>query len=415
MNSTPLSVEAPSGPVEIGSRAYRKISIAMFLAGFTTFALLYNVQPLLPLFSKEFGVSASQSSLSLSLSTGFLAVGLLFAGSVSELMGRKSIMVASVFAASFLSIVASVVPSWHQFLLVRALEGVAISGLPAIAMAYLSEELHARALGLAMGLYIGGTGLGGMAGRLVTGILTDAISWRFAVGINGVACVFVAMVFWRILPPSTQFRPIQFSAKNLFAVFLEHAKDNGLPWLFAEAFFLAGSFVTIFNYIGYRLMAPPFSLSHSAVGAIFVVYFAGIGSSAWVGHLAGRVGRRNVLWVTFGLMIMGLVITQAESVIAIIVGLTLLTIGFFGGHSILSSWVGLRAHQGKAQASSLYLFSYYLGASFVGWCGGFFWSVARWRGVSLFVGGILCAALAISLWLTKLQPRSQPVRSTTTF
>jgi YNFM family putative membrane transporter len=290
---------------------------------------------------------------------------------------------------------------------VRALEGIAISGLPAIAMAYLSEELHSRALGLAMGLYIGGTGLGGMAGRLLTGILTDAISWRFAIGVIGVFCIFATMVFWRSLPASVQFSPLPFERRALIDLFVSHARDAGLPWLFAEAFLLAGCFVTVYNYIGYRLMAAPFLLSHSAVGAIFLIYLAGIGSSAWVGHLAGRLGRRNILWTTFVVMLAGVLVAIPNHLLAIIAGLTIYTIGFFGCHSVLASWVGLRAVHGKAQASSLYLFSYYMGASIVGWTGGVFWDQWHWAGVSVFVGGMLIVALAISVRLIKLQPKSE--------
>lgn len=379
----------------------------MFLAGFSTFALVYNVQPLLPVFSREFGISAAQSSLSVSLPTAFLAAGLLIAGSLSEVWGRKPIMVASLLAASVLAVVASLVPTWRQLLVIRALEGLAISGLPAIAMAYLSEELHARALGLAMGLYIGGTGLGGMAGRLLTGVLTDAMSWRFAIGVIGVFCILASLVFWRSLPASRQFRPVPFQARAMIDLFISHARDAGLPWLFAEAFLLAGSFITVYNYIGYRLMSAPFDLSHSAVGAIFLIYLAGIGSSAWVGHLAGRLGRRKILWTTFAVMLGGVVVTLPNQLGAIIAGLIIYTVGFFGCHSVLASWVGLRAAHGKAQASSLYLFSYYMGASFVGYAGGFFWDVWHWGGVSVFVGSMLLAALAIALRLMKLQPRAE--------
>jgi YNFM family putative membrane transporter len=398
MNTRALQIEA-------GTLAYRRITIAMFLAGFATFALVYNVQPLLPVFSREFGISAAQSSLSVSLTTAFLAAGLLIAGSLSEVWGRKPIMVTSLLAASLFAVLASIVPTWYQFLLVRALEGIAISGLPAIAMAYLSEELHARALGLAMGLYIGGTGLGGMAGRLLTGILTDVMSWRFAIGVIGVFCIFAALVFWRSLPASLQFRPVPFERRALIDLFVSHAHDAGLPWLFAEAFLLAGSFVTVYNYIGYRLMAPPFLLSHSAVGAIFLIYLAGIGSSAWVGHLAGRLGRRNILWTTFVVMLGGVLVALPNHLVAIIAGLTIYTVGFFGCHSVLASWVGLRAVHGKAQASSLYLFSYYMGASLVGWVGGFFWDRWHWVGVSGFVGCMLIVALAISVRLIGLQPK----------
>ena len=273
-------------------------------------------------------------------------------------------------------------------------------------MAYLSEEMHPRALGLAMGLYIGGSALGGMSGRLFAGILTDLVSWRFALAIIGALGLAGAALFWRSLPPSEHFHPLALAPRVLLSSYFNHIRDAGLFLLFAEGFLLMGSFVTVYNYISYRLLAPPYSLSQSAVGSIFLVYLIGIGSSAWVGNLASRVGRRRVLYVMFLVMLGGVGLTLFRSLPVIIAGVAALTFGFYGGHSIASSWVGLRAKQAKAQASSLYLFSYYIGSSLAGFFGGFFWSAHGWYGVAAFVSCILLLALAISLRLAKTLPQT---------
>jgi YNFM family putative membrane transporter len=262
----------PAAYIERGTPAFRRTNLALFSAGFSTFALLYCVQPLLPVFSREFGVSPAASSLSLSLTTIMLAASVLVAGSLSEAWGRKSVMVVSLTAAALLNVIGALVPNWHALLVVRALEGVAFSGLPAVAMAYLSEEMDRRSVGLAMGLYIGGSGLGGMVGRFVSGFLADVASWRAALGVIGAFGVVSALVFWRTLPPSRHFHPSPLALRQLEASFLDHLRDAGLPWLFLEGFLLMGSFVTTYNYIGYRLLAPPYLLSQTAVGAIFIVY-----------------------------------------------------------------------------------------------------------------------------------------------
>jgi YNFM family putative membrane transporter len=396
----------PAAYIERGTLAFRRTNLALFSAGFSTFALLYCVQPLLPVFSREFGVSPAASSLSLSLTTIMLAASVLVAGSLSEAWGRKSVMVASLTAAALLNVIGALVPNWHALLLVRALEGVAFSGLPAVAMAYLSEEMDRRSVGLAMGLYIGGSGLGGMVGRFVSGFLADVASWRASLGVIGVFGILAAFIFWRTLPPSRHFQPRPLALRQLHASFLDHLRDAGLPWLFLEGFLLMGSFVTTYNYIGYRLLGPPYGLSQTAVGAIFIVYIFGIGSSTWVGDLAGRLGRRKVFWATTATMLAGLAITLMKPLAVIVAGIAILTAGFFGAHSVASSWVGLRAQHSKAQASALYLFFYYLGSSIVGSCGGLFWSAAGWRGVVAFTGSLLTLALVVSLRLSTLQPLS---------
>lgn len=132
----------------------------MLFAGYATFSLLYCVQPLLPEFTKTFGVSPAESALSVSVTTASLAVAIFIAGFVSEGWSRHRLMTLSLTASALLTIIVAFLPSWHALLFVRALEGLALGGVPAVAMAYLAEEVHPDGLGLAMGLYVGGTAIG---------------------------------------------------------------------------------------------------------------------------------------------------------------------------------------------------------------------------------------------------------------
>ncbi|EIM26979.1 MFS transporter [Microvirga lotononidis] len=396
--------ETPSRLVS-GTPAFRRLNLALFAAGFSTFAILYCVQPLLPEFSQEFHVSAAVSSLSLSLSTGLLAVAMLVAGSLSEVWGRKPVMVASLFASAFLTLLSAAAPNWTSLLLARMAIGITLSGLPAVAMAYVSEEVDPKSIGLAMGLFIGGNAVGGMAGRIISGVLTDLGSWRVAIGLIGAVGLASALAAWRSLPASAHFHPRPARPRQLLRSFGEHLRDPGLRALFAEAFLLMGGFVTIYNYLGYRLTEPPYSLSQSAIGAIFSAYLIGTLSSAWIGELAGRLGRRRVLWAMIAIMIAGVMLTLFHHLALILAGIVAVTFGFFGAHSIASSWVGNRALGAKAQASALYLFCYYLGSSAIGTLGGVFWTHGGWPGVAALVTVLLIAALVLSLRLMVLAPR----------
>lgn len=396
--------ETPSRLVS-GTPAFRRLNLALFAAGFSTFAILYCVQPLLPEFSQEFHVSAAVSSLSLSLSTGLLAVAMLVAGSLSEVLGRKPVMVASLFASAFLTLLSAAAPNWTGLLLTRMAIGITLSGLPAVAMAYVSEEVDPKSIGLAMGLFIGGNAVGGMAGRIISGVLTDLGSWRLAIGLIGVVGLASAIAAWRSLPASAHFHPRPARPGQLLRSFGEHLRDPGLRALFAEAFLLMGGFVTIYNYLGYRLTEAPYSLSQSAIGAIFSAYLIGTLSSAWIGELAGRLGRRRVLWAMIAIMLAGLALTLFHHLALILAGIVAVTFGFFGAHSIASSWVGNRALGAKAQASALYLFCYYLGSSAIGTLGGVFWAHGGWPGVSALVALLLIAALILAFRLMVLPPR----------
>jgi MFS transporter, YNFM family, putative membrane transport protein len=378
-----------------GTPEFRRTNLALFSAGFATFALLYCVQPLMPVFARDFNVSAAESSLSLSLTTGLLAPAMIVAGALSEARGRKSMMVGSLLASALLTIFSALAPNWGIFLALRAVAGIAFAGLPAISMAYLSEEVHPGSIGLAMGLAIGGNGLGGMIGRLITALITDVLSWRYAMGVIGLLGVVASVIFWRTLPPSRHFVARPLRAGALMRSFWEQLRDARLIGLYAVGFLLMGSFVTTYNYVTYHLLDAPYRLSQTAVGFIFVVYLVGIFASAWIGARADRVGRRRMLSLMAALMLLGVALTVAGPLLLVVVGIATVTFGFFGGHSVASSWVGLEARHAKAQAAALYLFFYYVGSSVAGAVGGIFWGRWRWVGVVGFVVAMLVVALAI--------------------
>ena len=392
--------------VKSGTTAFRNTILALFCAGFTTFALLYYVQPLLPVFSETFGLGAAQASLALSATTGLMAPAMLVAGAISETLGRKPVMVASVLASAFLTLAMSFAPTWSAILVLRAAAGLTIAGLPAVAMAYVAEEIAPTAIGLAMGLYIGGSALGGMAARLVAGFLADLGSWRSATLALGALGVIAGLIFWRNLPPSRHFAKRPFSTRELAQGFLAHLREPGLRLLVFEGFLIMGSFVSVYNYIGYRLIAPPFELTPTGVGLIFSVYLVGIISSPATGAVAARLGLRNVFWVMIALMSGGVALTLSSSLFVVMAGIALLTFGFFGAHSIASAWVGRRARSAKAQAASLYLFLYYVGSSVIGSLGGIFWQRDGWNGLVALVSLLLCAAFLIALRLRNLEPLS---------
>lgn len=387
-----------------GTREFRNTNLALFAAGVATFGLIYCVQPLMPAFSQEYGVSEAVSALSLSTTALVLAVGMLFAGPLSDRLGRKTIMVASILSSSVLVLISAVTPGWHSFLIARTLLGLTVSGLPAVAMTYLSEEMDNASIGLAMGLYISGNAVGGLGGRVVAGVLAGFLGWHAGLAAVGGVGLIAGLVFWRTLPPSRHFRPRPLRVRQVLRRFAKPLHDTGLPWMFLEGFLLLGAFVTVYNYLGYRLMAAPFNLSQTVVGLIFGIYIIGMFSSAWMGDLAGRLGRRRVFWTALALMLAGLALTLSNALWLIFIGLGLITFGFFGGHSIISSWVGRRAGAAKAQASSLYLFCYYVGSSVCGAAGGLFYAWNGWAGVSLFVGALMVAGLAVALGLRRLQP-----------
>jgi YNFM family putative membrane transporter len=269
-------------------------------------------------------------------------------------------------------------------------------------MAYISEEIEKTSLGIAMGLYISGNSIGGMGGRIIIGFLTDVFHWRIALGSIGVIGVAASLLFWMRLPASRHFEAREFQIGKLLKTMGSHLKNPGLLGLYCIGFLLMGSFVSLYNYIGFQLIAPPYSMDPALVSFIFVIYIVGTFSSTWMGRLADNHGHHKVLRSAILLMFIGAATTLNAHLALKIFGIALLTFGFFGGHSIVSSWVGRLASHDRAQASSLYLFFYYTGSSVGGTSAGIFWTNYGWSGV---ISMIACFLISAFLLTTRLSSK----------
>ena len=400
-----LAAPLPPAKIEAGTPEFRRTNIAVFFCGFAIFAILYCPQPVLPLFVAEFGVSPAQSSIAVSVTAVVMAVSMLFASSVSEVWGRKVMMLGSLIASSALTLALWAAPGWDAVVWLRALAGLALSGAPAVTLAYLGEEMSPKAVPGAVGLYIGGSALGGMSGRLAAALGSDFGayhgSWRLAmagIGITGLIC---AVLFWRLLPPSRHFRARELQFRGLSRSMLRLLKTPAIALLVLAGFCLLGSFMTLYNYLGFRLQEAPFNLSPGLAGLVFLAYPLGSLGSAWLGALASRWGRGPVLVGCSVAMLTGLAMMTPDSLPMIGAGLALMTFTFFGAHAICAGWAPAAASADKAQASSLYLLLYYIGGGVAGSVGGIFWASHRWDGVALFSAIIMTGVLVVALALSR--------------
>ncbi|MFD0925342.1 MFS transporter [Williamsia deligens] len=409
--TTASTAAAPAATGHVaGSRQFRNATVAMFAAGMAAFMAMYHVQAMLPVFSEHFGVSPTTSALTVSLTTGFLALAIIPVSVLSERFGRIKVMVVSAVAASMLGLLLPWAPSIETLLIGRAVVGILCAGVPAVAMAYLAEEIDGASLGKAMGYYVSGTTIGGLTGRLVPGLAADVVSWQWALEIACLVSLAFAVVFIRLVPASQNFEPQPIAVRAVLGNLAGHLRDVPLLALFGLAFLLMGGFVTVYNYLSFRLLDAPFSLPQSLVGVVFLMYLAGTFSSTWAGRMSDRVGRGVVLAVSIAVMAVGLVVTIPDWLPSTLLGILLFTGGFFGAHSTASGWVGVRAQGHRAEASSLYLFGYYLGSSVVGALGGIAFSALGWVGVVGYVGVLMVVAVALATTII-LRIRTSPVES----
>ncbi|MEV6666685.1 MFS transporter [Streptomyces nigra] len=365
--STPV-VAAPAAPVADsrmapGGPGYRRMSFALFLAGVATFALLYSTQALLPLISDEFGVAASQASWTVAAATGGLALFVLPMSALSERYGRRTVMTGSLAVAVAVGVAVPFAPNLTALVVLRAVQGAALAGLPASATAYLAEEVRPKALITAIGLFVAGNSVGGMSGRVITGWVAQEWGWRVAVGVIGALAVACAVAFRLLLPAPRHFTPGSLRPRVLVRTVRDHLSDPLLRRLYAIGALFMTVFGGVYTVIGYRLTEAPFSLPQGVVGSIFLVYLVGTVSASTAGRLVNRLGRRGALYAGAATTAVGLLATLAGSLPLVLLGLVLITAGFFAGHAVASSAVSKTATHGRAQASALYQSAYYIGSS----------------------------------------------------
>lgn len=375
---------APGGP------GYRRMSLALFLAGVATFALLYSTQALLPLISDGFGSTASAASWTVSAATGALALFVLPMSALSERFGRRAVMTASMAVAVTVGLLIPFAPSLGALVVLRAVQGAALAGVPASATAYLAEEVRPKALITAIGLFVAGNSVGGMSGRVVTGWVAQEWGWRVALGVLGAIAVACAVAFRLLLPAPRHFVAGSLRPRVLGRKVRAHLGNPLLCRLYAIGALFMTVFGGVYTVIGYRLADAPFSLPQGIIGSVFLVYLVGTVSASTAGRLVGRLGRRGALYLAGGTTTVGLVVSLSDSLVLVLSGLVLITAGFFAGHAVASSAVSHTAKEGRAQASALYQSAYYVGSSAGSTLGAVAFHAGGWGGtVSLGLLAVL--------------------------
>jgi YNFM family putative membrane transporter len=375
----------------------RRVTLAVAAAGICSFALLYAPQPLLPQLAAQFGLGPGGASLSIGLATGALALAVLPIAALSEVVGRRPVIVTSVIASVALGVLLSFAPNYRLFLVLRVLQGVAIAGFPGVAAAYLTEQLGRAGVMSAVGAMIAGNTVGGMTGRLAAGFTTDLFGWRGALAAVTAIAVLCALLTVLLLPrsPPQEGETGTATPRGLTSGVGASLRVPVLLVQYSVALLAMGSFVALYNAAGFRLTGAPLGLSPAIASLVFLAYALGAVSSVTAGRLVGRFGRVRSLVSALLIMVAGTVLTLPDSLPLVVAGFVVLTGGFFAAHAVANGWAAAEApSQARGQVSGMYTLAYYLGSSTGGTIGTAIYGHAGW--------GLLVAVTAAWLGLACL-------------
>ena len=391
------------------SPMYRKVILAMVGAGLASFNALYCTQALLPVLSEDLHVTPATASLTVSATTGMLGLSIIPASIISECFGRNRVIMLSALSATLLGLL-PLSTSVGMLIILHGLQGIAVAGVPATAMAYLSEEIHPKYVPQVMGLYVAGTSVGGLSGRVIPSGVLEFASWRWALAATvAVAIIFAFITSWA-LPDQQRFQPKRLTFRSEFSAIAQHMKNPRLSALFTLAFLFMGAFVSLYDYVGYRLTGH-FGLNEGVAGAIFFLYLSGTWSATQAGTMVHKFGRARVLVGSIVGMMIGMAVLFSPELISSILGILLFTACFFAAHSVASGWVGVVATSNRAEASSMYLFCYYMGSSIVGWLSGHVLHSWAWGGLVVWLLAGLAIATVIALFIARTTPSTRATPS----
>lgn len=386
-----MAQTVPTRGLQRGERNYRLATVAVLAAGLAVFNGLYVTQAMLPALVDAFDTTPTVAALTVSVATGMLAICVVPASILSEHFGRNRVLIISAIAASLIGLTLPLANTIHQLIALRLLHGAFIAGTPAVAMAWLAEELDHRFLARAMGVYVAGNSVGGLTGRLVPSMLLEVTDWRVAILCASLLALGFAIIVAVTLPRQQFFQPKALRFRTEYESMVTHWKTPSLAAMFLIAFVAMGVFVSLYNFLAFRLI-DYFELSPGIVALAFLAYLSGTYSAARAGVLAEKFSRGTVLVVSTSAFIIGLLLTATPWLWLTLTGLLIFTASFFAAHSIASGWVGAIAEHNRAEASSMYVLCYYLGSSVVGALAGLIFTALPWWG---FVGTLALLAGAM--------------------
>ena len=347
-------------------KRFRIIRNCMLISGLSVFAQLYLFQPMLSELQASFGVSLATGSLAVSASTIGMATGLFLFAFKADTFKRERLMSLSLILSALLTITSAFMSHFVLLLLLNFLKGIALSGVSAVALAYLSDEIEPGKIGLAISLYLSGNTIGGMTGRVAGSLLAGWGGWQQAVWVIGITSLLLGFLFYWKIPASSQVSQNSISIKEK----LQQMKDLLSKRLFIGMYLIAalamGVFVSVYNYISIQLESPRYGLPHQMIAMIFVMYLTGVAGSIIVGKLSDKHRPERLLRYSLILLGAGLSMLLIPRLWALIAGLGVLTFAFFSTHTIASRIVSVNASRSKSSATSIYWLSYYAGSSIIG-------------------------------------------------
>lgn len=341
-------------------RLLRVLSAATFLIFFQ----VYMVAPLIPRLSGVFKVSEQTIGLIVPAFMIPYGVSILLYGLLSDRIGRRRIMLASLLAFIVLTALTATAQSASQMIIWRVLTGLGASGVVPLALALIGDlfpyEQRGRPLGWLFGAMAGGMAFGSTFGAL----LEPFIGWRgvfLGVGILGVGVFGLLLPYQHFLGDKTQ--ATTGNARDLLTAYRRllgpGRGGRTYAYVFLNSVFHSGVFTWLGLYFTQR-----YGLGEVGIGLALLGYgVPGFLLGPILGRAADRWGRRWLIPMGLGIGAMAsVVLIPHTSLVVAALMVTILSLGYDMTQPLLAGIVTtLGGKQRGGQAMGLNVFTLFIG------------------------------------------------------
>ena len=337
----------------------RMLSAATFLIFFQA----YMVAPLIPRLSTVFGVASQIIGFIVPAYMIPYGVSTLFYGLLSDRLGRRRIMFASLLAFVVLTALTATAQSASQLILWRLLTGLGASGVVPLALALMGTlfpyEQRGRPLGWLFGAMAGGMAFGSTFGAL----LEPFVGWRgifLGVSILGAGVLGLFLPYQRLLGDASS-APTG-TVRDLLAAYGSLLRPGrGLrtyAYVLLNSIFHSGVFTWLGLYFARR-----YGLGEIGIGLALLGYgVPGFLLGPPIGRAADRWGRRWLVPAGLGTAAVaaGALILDVPLVVAAL-AVTLLSLGYDMTQPLLAGIVTALGGKRGGQAMGLNVFTLFTG------------------------------------------------------
>jgi DHA1 family inner membrane transport protein len=181
--------------------------VALAAATFVVTSTGSGMAPFLTAIATDLATSLPAVANLFSIQAVMWGVASLIAGTLSDRLGRRTILVAGIALLGLTRLGFAASDSYSQLVVWQLVSGVGGGAFMGIVFAAVSDHVPAGTRGRALSWVITGQSLSLVVGVPVVTLIGSLAGWRGAIAVHGAAVVLTAVAVWFALPPDAKRAP----------------------------------------------------------------------------------------------------------------------------------------------------------------------------------------------------------------